>query len=243
MYSNQTKHNMEKIKNKAWVVTPNINLVTLGLEIKDILTYITIRSFINTDTKECFPAIRTIAAKGDLDPVFIGKSLARLVKAGLLTVVRNNVGKSNHYIFSEVKLFKSIPTDILGVKGLTASERALLVCIRQFFKDEGFTSLYWSIEMAGKLGLDSGKFRRKYDSLLKKGYLSQKLTVMKLKEGLESKQIITLNCDMFDWQVKIENKLSDHDHMIEALNKKVAFLEKLLLKSDSKSSEIPLFIK
>jgi len=217
---------MEQTKTKAWILTPDINLVTMGLELKDVLTYITIRSFFNSKTKECYPSIRSIAAKGELDAVFIGKSLERLVKAGLITIAKGDYNKSNRYYFEDVKLFKSIPTDILEVKGLSASEKALMICIRQFFKDERLTSIYLQPEMAERLGMDFSKFLRKYTVIKKKGFFTHKLVTLKLNGVPETKQEISLNCEMYDWQIKVEKKLTEHDNKIEELEKQVAAQQK-----------------
>lgn len=213
---------MEKQETKSWVLTPNINLVTMGLECKDILTYITIRSFINGKTKECYPSIRSIAAKGELDAVFISKSLIRLVKAGLITIAKGDYNKSNRYYFEDVKLFKSIPTDILEVKGLSPSEKALMICIRQFFKDERLTSIYLQPEMAERLGMNFHTFLNKYTVIKKKGFFTHKLVTLNLNGGPETKQEITLNCEMFDWQIKIEKRLTESEDKIESLEKQVA---------------------
>lgn len=69
------------------------------LEHGDKIVYATIRNNMNNKTRECFPAITTIAQKLQCSQNKIKAAISRLVEAKLIE--KSNDGRKNHYYFPE----------------------------------------------------------------------------------------------------------------------------------------------
>src|SRR4051812_7665013 len=97
-----------------FVLLPNyLNIKKLGLQYRDLLTYITIRSFLNSSTDLCKPSYETIVKMSGTSKRFISESIKRLKLSGLLKVT--NSGKprgSNYYSFEKCESFSRIPYDV-----------------------------------------------------------------------------------------------------------------------------------
>lgn len=180
---------------KSHVIVPNIDLAEKSLKYRDFLTYLTIRSYLNTKTGKCYPQIRTIVKRSGLSFKYVSDSIVRLKSAGFITVKTRKV---NYYEFSPLKSFSSIPFDIFDVDDLTTEERAILIRIRQYFYAPLFQSPYSCREIAGLIGLTDETLTKYYKSLISKGYI---------RATLETKNNLYIELtDMFDWTVSEEPK-------------------------------------
>jgi hypothetical protein len=161
----------------TYVPVPDVLKVTdKHLQYLDMLTYASMRSFDNP-VNGCFAMHETIGKRAGLSKSFIIESVKRLEKAGLITVDRSEKKRvSNHYFFATVDAgFKwscsQIPTRIFQVADLTSNEKAMLICIRQFYYHGKHTCLYGHKFYAKWLGLSLDTVRKQFSSVIRKGYV------------------------------------------------------------------------
>ncbi|HEY3369393.1 MAG TPA: hypothetical protein VGK10_01015 [Prolixibacteraceae bacterium] len=205
---------MEKdIVYRSHVLVPVIDSKGKDLKFRDMLTYFTIRSYLNTKDKRCYPGIRAIAAKSKLSHRFVCESKNRLVLSGLIED-KDKVKKS--YSFTEFTEFKSIPVDILNEVELSPEEIALLIRIRQYFLDPSFESITPCKQIAENIGLTYETLKKYYDSLFDKGYIKPAIG--------KNLYAFTGLTDKFDW------KVSDQVREYEEVRKKSKKTDVLLLK-------------
>jgi len=67
------------------------------LEHGDKIIYAAIRTYMNEDTRECFPAVSTIAELLQCSTGKIKLAIGRLIEVGV--VQKSNDGRKNHYYF------------------------------------------------------------------------------------------------------------------------------------------------
>lgn len=177
---------------------PNENLLYL-----DILTYVTIKSFDNSN-KDCFPSYETIAERSGLSRTFIIESISRLENSNYLITERRGYRTStrcypNQYKFTiEEDYFLMISYEIFKATDLTNNEKAMLLALRQFAITP--YHLYGSLkEIAQDLNLPTTTINKQYYSLVKKGYLDKS----------ELKQKITLLTNRIDWNFTAYLKINN----------------------------------
>ena len=160
--------------NGRFVVMPSLlKLSDIKIKYQDALTYLSLRSFNNSSNGKCYPAYETIAARAGASRGFIIKSIERLESSKLITVehsTKKNV--SNKYSFRKVQVFDQIPYQFFNVVDLTLHEKALLLCLRQFFNQGPLQSIYSIKEFCGFLGLTYNTVSPLYLSLKSKNYIS-----------------------------------------------------------------------
>ena len=81
----EVPHELDNLKNQH------------ALEHGDKIVYTAIRRYMNRDTRECYPALNTIATKLKCSTNKVVSALNRLVSSQLIKKV--NDGHKNHYIF------------------------------------------------------------------------------------------------------------------------------------------------
>lgn len=74
--------------NLQHVQVPRMNISTEGLEHIDPLIYAYIKKYMNKDTKESFPAIRTLIKESGVQKGVILDAINRLETAGYIEVIR-----------------------------------------------------------------------------------------------------------------------------------------------------------
>lgn len=151
------------------------NLGELGLDYKDLLTYITIRSFNNSKSKYCYPSYRAISKLSGLSTHFIGKSIKRLKDAGILSVwgVFGRRRKANWYMFDDHSGLSRIPFELLMDDELSTNEKATLILLFEYCKF-GFCSKSIA-EIADKSGVSYRVLNSHYQPLLLKGYIVESI--------------------------------------------------------------------
>ncbi|WP_215126779.1 helix-turn-helix domain-containing protein [Pedobacter sp. ISL-68] len=169
------------------------NLTNSNLTYLDILTYVAIKSFDNSNN-DCFPSYETIAERAGLGRTFISESIGRLETSNFIKIDRRGYQKPNkcypnRYSFTIDKdYFCQIPHEIFKTTDLTNCERAMLLALRQFAVTP--YQLYGSLkEIAHDLHLPLTTINKQYYSLVKKGYLD--------KSSLKRK--VTLLTSRIDW--------------------------------------------
>ncbi len=151
------------------------NLGELGLDYKDLLTYITIRSFYNPDSKYCYPGYRAISKLSGLSTHFIAKSIKRLNEAGILKVlpVIGRRRKAYWYVFGNISGLSRVPLELLVDKDLTTNEKSILVLLFEYCK-HGFCSESLA-EITDRSGVSYRVLKSHYQSLILKGFIVESM--------------------------------------------------------------------
>lgn len=151
------------------------NLGELGLDYKDLLTYITIRSFYNSKSKYCYPSFRAISKLSGLSTYFVGKSMKRLRDAGILDVwvVGGRRKKAYWYMFENISGLNKVPYELLLDYDLTTNEKSILILLSEYCK-QGFCSDSIA-EIVDKSGVSQRVIETWYQTLLLKGYIAESI--------------------------------------------------------------------
>lgn len=150
------------------------NLGELGLDYKDLLTYITIRSFYNSKSKYCYPSYRAISNLSGLSVNFISKSIRRLKNAGLINVWA--VGKRRFaywYSFAETLAVSKVPYTLFKEECLSSCEKAMLILLSEYCKSGWCANTL--DEIAHKSGLTHKVIHSHYTDLKLKGFITETL--------------------------------------------------------------------
>jgi hypothetical protein len=161
-----------------WVALPQFLFLNKNnLKYQDSIIYLTIRSYMNNETGLCFPSYETIAAKAKVSKDFVMDSVRRLSAAGMIDVhvskCATNRNNPNHYSFAEFKTFEQISSTFFEDYGLTYTEKAMLLCIRQFCVHGLLTTVYTIKQIAELLGETYRIVHAQIRRLIEKGYLIQ----------------------------------------------------------------------
>jgi DNA-binding MarR family transcriptional regulator len=174
------------------------NLAEYQLHYKDILTYVTIRSYYNTQKKYAYPSYATIKSRSGLSVKFISESVKRLEAAGFIDIWK--VGKfhvSHYYRFDETMGRQMIPYDLLDSEDLTTTEKCMLLMIA----DSGSTSFDYeqAIDTISKnSGLVKKTITHHVKTLILKDYLAEELFENPLDKSLTKYLKLT---DKFKWKL------------------------------------------
>lgn len=166
---------MEKPNNQH-VAVPSVDLKSNGLENIDPYVYACIKRYMNAKTKQSFPSLQSLIKDSQLSKSTIVKSIKRLELAGFIKVIKE-FGKSNTYVFNDVKKFEMFSYDFLDKKELTPKEKAYLVASQQFmFKGEKLGGITFSSQkLADNIGLSLNTLKKCEQSLEEKGILTKNL--------------------------------------------------------------------
>lgn len=200
-----------------YVLIPHVyNLKQQGLEYKDILTYATLRSFLNSENKRCFPSQETIGKKAGMSKTYVIDSIKRLKSAGLITIEQSpKLRVSNKYRFEELICPSKIPVEFFEVEDLTANEKGMLLCLRQFFQCLSLSHLSNTKRVANVLGLTYHQVNKQYMQLVAKGFIIETVK----PKGMWSNKTYTvrsLNQDRLNWNFHVETKTLPTFHLIVA---------------------------
>ena len=92
---------MEKIRNKGkFLMLREEIFINAELKRSDIIIYLALIKFMNNETKECYPSIKTIIKFSRMSKSAIHVSLSKLEKNKIIFIERKT-GKVNHYIILE----------------------------------------------------------------------------------------------------------------------------------------------
>lgn len=161
-------------------------LADQNLQYLDVLVYAALRWFNRVELNECFPMHETVGKKAGVSKRFVIDSVKRLEDAGLVRVKRSDRKReSNYYYFAKPKWnsrLEKVPKDFFELtEDLGKCERAMLLCIRQFFnniKYECHTAK--PVEFFAKwLGLTKDQVRKQFSGLISKGYIEERAVISK----------------------------------------------------------------
>ena len=144
-----------------------------GVEIKDQLIYLVIKSHDNKD-HECFPSLQCISEESRLSVPTIRESIKRLESADYIKVEKK--GRKNYYYFNPYKQFEPFSEEFLKRKDISPTTKAYLVAIQQYmFKD---------IEGVGKVSLSNREIARNINT--------SEFTVRKCNNELSRNNYLTI---------------------------------------------------
>ena len=122
------------IENLQHVQLPNSMTVNSELTPKDLLIYVSIKRYMNKDTKQAFPSQDLICKNASSTKPTVKKCTEKLVELGYIKVKKE--GRKNVYIFNSHKNFEPFSYEFLDREDLSASTKAHLLATQQFmFKD------------------------------------------------------------------------------------------------------------
>ena len=157
---------------KQHVQLPNSMTQAGELSPKDLLVYVSIKRFLNSKTKECFPSLDKIVEKSGISKPTVRKSIEILKKLGYITV--NVKGRSNYYTFNSYKTFEPFSYDFLD-SDTDANIKAYIIAAQNvMFKDiKGFGKISYSdTELSKLINLDRHTIAKYNKILEEKGLLS-----------------------------------------------------------------------
>lgn len=166
---------------RRFVACPDFNnLKQQKLKYIDALTYITIRSFHDDGKGYAYPPQPEIQKLSGLGITTVKQSVKRLETADFF-YKKQSLGKgtSNRYYFGNLPRFERIPYGLFSADELKPNEKALLVCLRQFFNHDRLGCLYSIPTLAIHLGLTYNTIYPLWKSLLSKGYVSEQTKIDK----------------------------------------------------------------
>lgn len=168
--------------NRRFVAMPYfLNLNQQNIKYIDALTYVTIRSFHNSTTGLCYPAYETIADKAGTSRSFIISSVKRLEKAGFLNITHSTKKHTcNQYHFDKEPHFERIPYELFDAD-LSANQKAMLLCLRQFFNEGPLSSTKTITDFAKLLGVSYKTIYSQFVVLVAKGFINEIHKVFKSK--------------------------------------------------------------
>lgn len=179
-------------KSKQHVQLPNNMTISGELNPKDLLVYVTIKRFMNSVTKECFPSLDTIVKLSGVSKPTVRKSIETLKLTGYLEVRLD--GRRNVYKFNSYKTFEPFSYDFLDLKDIDSNTKAYMIASQQImFKDqEGYGKISYSdSELAKMINIDRHTIAKYNKKLEEMGYLSiistdkkDKITGLKIEEKI-----------------------------------------------------------
>ena len=155
------------------VQLPNNMTVTKELDPKDLLIYVTIKSFSNSKTLQCNPSLETIVKKSGVSKPTVRKSIKKLEELNYIEVKK--LGRGNDYRFNPHKNFEPFSYEFLEKEDLTPNEKAYIIATQQYmYKDiEGKGKMTYSYsEIADKINLSYNSVVKYNKSLEDKGFLN-----------------------------------------------------------------------
>jgi len=175
-----------------WVALPFfLQIDKEKLKYQDALIYLTIRSFRNSSSGDCFPSYETIGLKANVSRNFVRASVKRLKLSGLIDSTASkaawNKNNSHRYSFEKIYGFDQIPESFFNISDLSYSEKSMLLCVRVFFVQGWLTTSCSMKEMAHWIGITYKTLYSQFIKLLDKGYIEEVIKYERKRYVLTSK--------------------------------------------------------
>lgn len=224
--------------NKQHVQLPNN--MTEKLTPQDILIYLTIKRYMNGETKEAFPSLETIKMKSGASIPTVRKCIDNLKAAKYIEVKKQ--GRQNIYKFLQWDKFEPFSYDFLDKEDLTFTEKAYIAASQQFmFKDiEGIGKISAKTKVLSNTIKMPEKTIYQCDANLKrKGYLTIIENELRDKEtGCKTRtKVFNLAklCQAVIWTLKDhEERIQENTDSIAKLTKTIENQNKLISKMQEK---------
>lgn len=217
------------------------NDMTKILTPQDLLVYVSIKRFMNNETKEAFPSLQTIAGLCGASIPTIRKCIKSLEEGGYIEVIKK--GRSQIYKFIKYDQFEPFSYEFLDKKDLTFTEKAYQLAAQQYqFKENGIGKISMSNrELSEKINMSESTISRCNKSLESKGYLD----IIKAKKQGSG---ITINEKFFHLDElgqaivftlqNHENRINKNTEDIESLKKDIKIILKENKELKAKLEEI-----
>lgn len=155
--------------NKQHVQLPN-NMTPI-LTPQDLLVYVSIKRFMNKETKECFPSLQTISNLCGASIPTVRKSIKKLEDNNYIKIRKE--GRKQIYTFLKYSEFEPFSYEFLDKKDLNFTEKAYLLASQQYmFKDGGVGKIsLTNKDLSENINMSTSTICRCNNSLKSKGYL------------------------------------------------------------------------
>lgn len=221
------------------VEIPNelINLKREGkLEQGDQVIFASIKKFMNSQTRECFPSITTISKVLNCSRGKILAAIERLCNCGLLEKKNNGRGSKNTYMFVRTEFdnfFEMFTEDFLRMN-IPLNIKEYYMGVQQFLygKDTGIGKCTFNnTEIADRLGISPLSVKKYNTYLIENNFLEEESTNSTDESGLPVIQknfnLTSLNQAAL-WVKAVTEQIVTNTEDIEELKKEVATLKKEL---------------
>ena len=201
------------------------------LEHGDKIIYAAIRIYMNVETRECYPALNTIATKLKCSKTKIINALERLLTTGLIN--KHFDGRKNHYYFPETefdKQFEMFTEEFLELE-LPLNVKEYYMDIQPFLygKETGIGKCSFSnAELARRTGWTVPSIKKYNTYLIEHGFLEEETTDKKDSAGFP---IVQKNFDLQSlnqaalWAKKITEQVIMNTSDIEQMKKELEELK------------------
>lgn len=197
---------------------------------QDALVYVSLRSFVNGETLECYPSLKTISKKSNLSVPTVLKCINNLIDKNFISKRKDK--NRVIYRFNEENKFEPFSYEFLEKEDLTPLEKGILILSQQYMlKNEGFGDIWYSNRELGKLlDVPYTTVSKIFRSLRDKGYLNMGSLTRADKQIVEVKQfnLSKLEQAIVFKLAEHEERIQENANEIEELKARVALLEKEL---------------
>jgi DNA-binding MarR family transcriptional regulator len=217
------QHKTYNLQDRFVTIPPFLKLRENKLKYLDALVYAALKSF-NSQYADiswfrpnrlheegCFPSYDTICKQSGLSRATVVASIKRLEAAKFITVTRSNKLKVvNHYWFPDLDQSYTIPFKLFRSDDLSPNEKAMLICLRQFYIGDGLNCMFTEViaEIAKHLGVTYRTVHCQYIKLVEKGYVIDKTELYK---DQYERRVIKLT-DKLCWVFKaVSNEIPTND--------------------------------
>lgn len=121
------------------------------LEPKDKLVYLSIRRFMNKDTKIAFPSLQTISEVSGASIPTIRKIITKLEELKYFEISKR--GRGQQYKFNELKSFEPFSYEFLDKKDISFTAKSYLIASQEF--------MYKDVENEGKISYSDREIAEK----------------------------------------------------------------------------------
>lgn len=217
------------------------------LEHGDKIIYAAVRKYMSKETRECFPAIRTIANMLQCTPGKVQAALKRLVSAKFIEKIpAKEKRNSNHYKFPRTEFDKQFEmfTDEFLELDLPLNVKEYYMDIQQYLygKDTGVGKCSFSnAELARRTGWTVASVKKYNTILIEKNLLEEHTTNKTDSAGFP---IIQKEFDLQGlnqaalWAKKMTETVIKHDDEISELKERVRLLEKQIAIQNNKTIDV-----
>lgn len=208
------------------------------LEPKDKLVYLSIRRFMNKDTKIAFPSLQTISDVSGASIPTIRKIITKLEELDYFEISKR--GRGQQYKFNELKSFEPFSYEFLDRKDISFTAKSYLIATQEFmYKDEkdlGKVS-YSDRELESKIQMSHSSINRCNKELERLGYLQiVKNESQELDTGCNKNTKIYHLAKLGQaiiWTLQThEDRLNDHENRLKSIEENNNKLIKQLLKEN-----------
>lgn len=220
------------MKKDRFVELPSGEEVLKDITPQDQLIYLSIRSFMNKDTMECFPSLDTIAERAGASVPTVRKCIKNLQDKDYLKVIKT--GRSQKYRFNKLKQFEPFSYDFLDNKELSFTNKAFLAAAQTYMydKESGTGKIsYNKMELAEKINMPYSTLARTTNELVKKD-------IMSLQKIASGKQEMQFNFERYNQGIvrvllnheerldETEIKMQQMASELDSLRKEIAQMKK-----------------